>query len=255
MTEKVGNLSPILPSPSTDWQTNSRPPYNGTDRQIYCHFRCHVVGQTGFPLWPCSREYFCILGCYLLPCSNLSRYSSLFSFSFSFCFPPSCLVIPAAFAMKSWRLFFCFALWRFDFAAYFHCLQSRTSFVSTLSKTKENQSIAHSRSLPITEIWILGCFLLSLSTLLRHIVIISAALSFCSIFFSCSPPYFLWSLDQFPFVSRRAYRCYYRPFLFSSVRYFFCFNPEQNNRQSIKRPSTITSIFCLANIFYCFQAR
>ena len=75
------------------------------------------------------------------------------------------------------RVFFCIA-------AIFHCLKPTTSFVSTLSKTKENQSSAHARSLPAPEIvCVLDCSLLSCSTLLRDIAIISAALLFRAIVF------------------------------------------------------------------------
>ena len=120
----------------------------------------------------------------------------------AFVFLPPCLLIPAAFAMKSSRVF-CFVLRivAFDIAACFHRIQSRTYlFIFLQNKTKENQSNA-ARSLPVIEIvCVLGCALLSSSTLCRHVGTISAALLFCSIFLFCFPPYFLWSLVQFHFL-------------------------------------------------------
>ena len=83
----------------------------------------------------------------LLFCSTSLRHVAIISAALSFCS----------------MLFFCFTrhlLWLlaqfpyvsrrgpFAISARFYCLQSRTSFVSTLSKTKENHSSAQARSLP-----------------------------------------------------------------------------------------------------------
>ena len=118
-------------------------------------------------------------------------------------------------------------------AARLYCLRSSTSFGSTLSKTKENHSSAHARSLPATElVCIAGCSLSSCSTLLLHVSVISAALLFCSIsFFFCFPRYLLWSLAPSLFVSRGRPLVVFARLLLSWNLEFFCFNPELNKRK------------------------
>ena len=171
-----------------------------------------------------------------------------------FCFPANfSFFVSRSHLLSLCQLFFVSPGGASDIASRLYCLRSSTSFVSTLSKTKENHSSAHARSLPATEfVCIMGCSLLSCSTLLRHIVIISAALLFCLVFFFCFPRYLLWSLAQSPFVSRgglfgTSARC-----LLSWNLEFFCFNLEQNKRKLYKIPCPVRASYCLANFCLLF---
>ena len=139
------------------------------------------------------------------------------------------------------QLFFVSPGGAFDIAARLYCLRSSTSFVSTLSKTKENHSSAHARSLPATEfVCIMGCSLLSCSTLLRHIALFPRRL--------CFAPYFSFVSRGGPFGTSAR-------FLLSWNREFFCFNPEQNKRKSYKLSCPVRANYCLANFFLLFPGQ
>ena len=106
----------------------------------------------------CLDQHYCaIFTIFLLP-------PALFS-----C--PLVLWFPQHFFVYLWftrRVFFCIS-------ASYHSPKSMTSFVSTLGKTKENQTSAQSWSLPAPEIvCILGSLLCCSTSLLRHIDIIAA---------------------------------------------------------------------------------
>ena len=164
-----------------------------------------------------------------------------------FCFPQP-------FTLSSPVFFFVTPGGAFDIAARLYCLRPSTSFVSILDKTKENHC-AHTRSLAATEfICIMGCSLLSCSTL-RHIAIISAALLSCSITFFCFPRYLLWSIAQSLFVSRGGFFVTPARFLLSLNLESFCFNPEKNKRKSLMLACAVPASYCLANVIFCFQAK
>ena len=96
-----------------------------------------------------------------------------------------------------------------------------------------------------------------LNIIIRHIAIISAALLFCSIFFFCSPRYLLWTLARlllFRAVDRWSLCCF-RPFSIALEPRILLFQPWAKQKKSLKAPMSGPASYCLANTFYCFQAR
>ena len=175
-------------------------------------------------------------------CHYLHRATLLFSRQFFFCFPqPFAQSSPAIFRLVRWRVWY--------FRPF--VLSSILDFFCFDHEQKKSKSLKRPRPVAGS----INVLSFACSTLWRHIAIICASILFRSIFFFCFPRYLLLSLLRSPFVSRGGPFVVLARFLLSSNLEFFCCNPEQNKRKSLKLPCPVRASYCLANVFYCFQAR
>ena len=161
------------------------------------------------PYW--GTDWFCIvlsrIPCRLFPFAFFKHIAlySLLSFSSAFVFRHLVYWFPQHLLWNRCDVSF-FALWRFWF-----CCPFPLSSVQDLFCFKKI-----SRPCPVAaNNWNLysGFSFVLLNIIASHCHHFRGAfvlLHFLLLF----PRYLLWSLDRFPFVSRRASRCYYRPFLF-----------------------------------------
>ena len=157
------------------------------------------MGQNSFPLFFFSlRRIPLYLGCSLLSCSILLRYVHCFRLATLF-LPVILSLIPAAFAMKYWRVFICFARWLVWFCRPFP-LPSIHDFCFDLEQNKRKSimrpRLVASSNLKLFVFWVVHLVLLNIiASYYKHF---RGALFF-SMFFFLFPAVFALESCPVPF--------------------------------------------------------